>query len=848
VTGAPSIAEPAEARARERRGVASVVALTGAMLAASTVLLWFAGDVTVAAVPTPWWAWFVIGVGFTLAERFVFHVEFRREAIAISLGEVPTALALAFLSPVAAIVVRPIGAIVPHLTTPRRTPYKVAFNLALFVFETALAFAIVRTVQEPGETTGGTFLVAVVFGTGFATIVGGALVAIAVSAFEGEVVRRLRRQFQRTFVVGSVSALVASVALAPALFGFHYAALSLVPIACVWLVFIGHGRLAQRHSDLEAVHDFSSIAGGSLVLDEVASTSTTEVARLLRSGAAALRVFRRDGSLLAEATTGDGLMALPDRHSDERWGEALALGAASWCTIGSDGAVSVDRSSPSDHLVVCLRDGGTTIGALVVGPCVSAAGVFTTADLQRADALAAQLSVALARATLHADMEHAANHDSLTGDLNRAAFGREVTAALVMSRAASAVLLLDLDQFKEVNDTLGHHVGDRVLVEFASRVRGVIDGSDVFARFGGDEFALFAHRRDMAAIRTLADRILSVARAPFELDGLQVVVNVSIGIAFVTDDDRDDAALVRRADIAMYAAKREHAGSLVYAEELDRRTPERLSLLGDLRDALDLGEIEVHLQPKIDLASQAVVGVEALARWHHPARGWVPPSDFIVIAEQTGLVRQLTDRVLDASLRLARGWAEAGYDIPVSVNLSTLDLLDELVAERVAHRLEQHGLAPDRLVLEITESSLMVDSPRTTASIERLDRLGVPLSLDDFGTGYSSLSYLRRLPVSELKIDRSFVTGLVIDPQDDVIVGSIVELGHRLGLRVVAEGIENEPTMSRLAKLGCDQGQGYAIARPLSPEHFERWLAAGVHRVRSLPPTTKATVRVLGTA
>ena len=347
----------------------------------------------------------------------------------------------------------------------------------------------------------------------------------------------------------------------------------------------------------------------------------------------------------------------------------------------------------------------------------------------------------------------------------------------------------------------------------------------MLARFGGDEFAVFARRPDVATVRALADVILAESYVPLPLDGLATVVTVSVGIGVLDEHDADATAVIRRADIAMYAAKRQHSGIEVYRDEIDRQTPERLSLLGDLREALECGKLEVHFQPKIDLASDTVVGAEALVRWNHPVRGWVSPIDFIGVAEESGLIRQLTDQVVTTAIRAARSWVDQGYDLGVAVNLSTLDLLDELLAERVAHRLDEYGLAPERLTLEITESSLMWDTPRTATTIARLHERGVKLSLDDFGTGYSSLSYLRRIPVTELKIDRSFVTNLLLDLQDEVIVRSTIDLGHNLGLRVVAEGIESNPVMERLRQLGCDLGQGYGISRPLSPELFDRWLA-----------------------
>lgn len=825
-----------------RGGVLRVLALTSTLVAMGMTLLFLGDGVTESTLPAPWWLAILIGVGFALAERFVFTIEYRREAIVTSLSEVPTVFALAFLSPAVAIPLRVLAGVGLSVILYRPKPFKAVFNMALAVFEGAVAFAVVRSFVSADEFVGGHFLVAAAVGVVLATFAGVVAVSIAVASFEGQLIRRLVVEVRSALVVYPVSALIAAVAVAPALFGIGYAALSIVPVVGVWLVLLRYGRLAQRHRDLNAVQEFIAVVGGSLDVDEVARVAIEEVRRLLRAEGAVLHVVRRDGSPLTTIRSGlpfgsvGPLGALADEPG---WEAALALDTSSWCTLDGDGAPRPTPERPSDQLIVPLRSAGSLIGVLAVVHRAGLTGVFDRSELQRAETLGAQLSIALDKALLHADMEHAAMHDALTGDPNRATFDRAVTEALAERSAGydlgiHAVLMLDLDQFKEVNDTLGHHVGDRVLVEFAARMRTLIEPDDVFARFGGDEFALFVRRPDVASVRQLADRVLSAAHAPLALDGYDIVVTVSVGVAISTDDDRDAAALVRRADIAMYAAKHDHLGFEVYREEIDRRTPQRLAMLGDLREVLDTGGIEIHVQPKLDLASSTVVGAEALARWHHPTRGWVAPDEFIRVAEETGLIRRLTDQVVTMSVRLARSWIDAGHDLKISVNLSTLDLLDELLPERIAARLDQHGVAADRLILEITESSLMADTPRTMSTVDRLHRLGVGLSLDDFGTGYSSLSYLRRLPVSELKIDRSFVANLALDAQDEVIVRSTIELGHNLGLSVVAEGAENAPILDRLRALGCDLGQGYGIARPLAPELFDRWLATAPFRVRSL--------------
>jgi len=394
---------------------------------------------------------------------------------------------------------------------------------------------------------------------------------------------------------------------------------------------------------------------------------------------------------------------------------------------------------------------------------------------------------------------------------------------------------MDLDRFKEVNDTLGHHAGDLLLQRFSERIRSALGPDDVLARLAGDEFALLVHDTPEAVVE-LARRMLDDARQPFTIDGLDVVVTMSVGVAPLEFGDLDASPLLRRADIAMYAAKHRHTGVELYRDDIDRRTPARLSMLGDLRTALDRGDMKVHLQPKLDLETGVVVGVEALARWAHFARGTVSPDDFVPVAEETGLIKQLTDVVMDSAIEQLSRLHRTGHHLGLAVNLSTHDLLDELLPDRVQRRLDRYGVDPTLLTLEITESSLLIDAPRARNTIERLNRTGIRLSVDDFGTGYSSLSYLRHLPVAELKIDRGFVTNLLFDEQDEVIVRSIIDLGHNLGLQVVAEGVETDEVLSRLRGFGCDMAQGFGVCRPVPFEQLLSWLAATQHQSRRRDP------------
>ena len=810
-----------------RAPVAHVLGLAAVLACATAALMLVCMCAAEAARPAPWWIAIVIAVGFGLAERFVFHIEYRREAITFSMSEVPTAFALVFLSPLVAIAVRVVASLIVIIVSSRPATYKLVFNAALFAFESALAFTLIRLVVSPDSTDDGLLLLAIAGGAIVATLAGSAAVSMAIAAFEGQFLERFVSELRTNAVAAPVGAAVAAVAVAPAMLRIELAAMSAVPVAAVWLVLLRHGRLDQRHRDLEALHGFTAVVAQSIDLADVARASLDEALVLFRGTRGMLQVYDEAGLLVVDRTIGECRIAGPTGASDPLWKQVFECEQAVFIDTAPGAAVRLRSVGSSTGIAVPVRDRGQVIGLLVIAGRSGVVELFDGDDLARANTLADQLAVGLRNALLHANMERAALCDPLTGNLNRTAFDRAVAVEIDRPRSGrfGAVLMLDLDRFKDINDTLGHSVGDRALVEFAERIRTLLTPTDLLARFGGDEFAVFVRRPDIAAIRALANVILAESYVPLSLDGLDTVVTVSIGVGLIEEDDTDATAVVRRADVAMYAAKHQHTGVELYRDEIDRQTPERLSLLGDLRDALEHGALEVYYQPKVDIATDTVVGAEALVRWHHPVRGWVSPMDFVRLAEETGLIRQLTDQVMTTAIRTARRWADLGYDIGIAVNLSTLDLLDELLAERIAHRLDEHGLAPERLTLEITESSLMWDTPRTAATIARLHQCGVKLSLDDFGTGYSSLSYLRRIPVTELKIDRSFVTNLLLDPQDEVIVRSTIDLGHNLGLRVVAEGVESNPVLERLRQLGCDLGQGYGISRPLSLDLFDRWLA-----------------------
>ena len=417
-----------------------------------------------------------------------------------------------------------------------------------------------------------------------------------------------------------------------------------------------------------------------------------------------------------------------------------------------------------------------------------------------------------------ASSEHEATHDSLTGLANRTLLTQRIEQALARDTRL-ALLLIDLDRFKPVNDTLGHAFGDRLLMHVADRLREAVRDDDTVARLGGDEFAVLLPDVGDAALR-VAERVHRALDVPVDLDGLSLEVSGSIGVAtYPSPGCTDVHDLLKHADIAMYAAKRGRLGTAVYEPGLDEYSTAALTVISDLRRAIDHGELVLHYQPKAAVLSGAVCGVEVLTRWEHPVRGLLGPDHFIPAAEESGLIEPLTLYVLDRALAQTRTW-----DVPVSVNIGAQCLHNRSFPAQVASALARHGHPADTLTLEITESAIIADPQRATEVLRRLKDLGVRLSIDDFGTGYSSIAYLRTMPVHEMKIDRSFTTNMLTDASSNAITRSLLGLAHNLELEVVAEGVEDHETWSELAALGCDIVQGYCLSKPLPADEFAAWL------------------------
>jgi diguanylate cyclase (GGDEF)-like protein len=440
------------------------------------------------------------------------------------------------------------------------------------------------------------------------------------------------------------------------------------------------------------------------------------------------------------------------------------------------------------------------------------------------------------------ELSYWARHDSLTGMLNREHFHECLEDVLEESggnSSAWSLLILDLDRFKEVNDTLSHRFGDELLQQIATRIIEASPDAELRSRLGGDEFAILSRENGHSAVM-VARQIQSILETPIILDKIEIDIHSSIGIASYPDEPVTAHEFFRRAEVAMYHSKRRGMGLTVYSSALDPYNKRRLALLGELRGAIENQQLLLHYQPKVDLTTNRTLSVEALLRWKHPEHGLISPGEFIQLAEQSDLIRNLTCWVMDEALYQCHVWRQMGYSLNVAVNLSPRNLHDPGLPVKLGGLLAKWAVPAGSLTLEITENAIMFDPERALKILVRLHDMGIHLSIDDFGTGYSSLVYLKKLPVSQIKVDCSFVMNMIHDQDDAVIVQSTIDLGHNLDCQVVAEGVENIETLEQLRRLGCDQAQGYYLSRPLPADDITSWFAQsqwGARLARSTPVT-----------
>jgi diguanylate cyclase (GGDEF)-like protein len=838
-------------RADPHRGSASVaLAKTLAFAAvlcivATAALLWIHPEPALAGVRLQWWAILAASV---VAELMIFHIEFRREIYTFTLSEIPLVLGAYLASPVHLIVGRLVGELAVLVLHERQPIRKLAFNLATFYGE-CVALLIVfdllssTSVLSSPRAWGAGFVAILVADTlGFSSI------ALAVHWHSGQMV--LRRVMVTGFATAAVNTCL-GLLIAVLATTAPWACLLLAIVAFVlWLAYRGYSGLTQRYASLQLLYDFTRLVSGSKRADSVLESILAHARELLRAETAVIWLRSSDGKPVElRVTDREGLAAT---GTDAHIGLARA---AQWFAVSRTAIVVPQGSRPSDMSAVAaelgapdciiapITESSNVIGMIVLAGRLGEINTFDTDDGRLLETLAHHASVALENSRLLDQLddqvrrrEHEALHDSLTGLPNRVLFAQRVEAAINerphersgddVVACLPAVALMDLDGFKEVNDTLGHHFGDRVLQQVAQRLADSVEASATVARLGGDEFAILLPTAPSASeVAALADRWREIVAQPMQLDGMSLEVGASVGIAVYPEHGPDCATLLQRADVAMYAAKGHPSGGVeVYSFESDLNTPRRLALANELRSAIDSDQLHVFYQPKARLSDGAVTGAEALLRWRHPDYGQVYPDEFIPLAEQTGTIGAIATFVLRTAVEQIAAWKRLGFDLGIAVNLSMRNLMDANLSGYIRDLLDETGVEAGCLTLEITETTIMSDATRVLDVLAEFRALGVRLSIDDFGTGYSSLSYLQKLPVDEVKIDKSFVLAMIDDPGAASIVRSVIDLAQNLGLEVVAEGVEDRRRWDQLVLLGCSTAQGYWLSRPVDAESFLTWL------------------------
>jgi diguanylate cyclase (GGDEF)-like protein len=620
----------------------------------------------------------------------------------------------------------------------------------------------------------------------------------------------------------------------------RWAALPLAVVAVlVVFAYRVYADLRERHDTVERLYRFSQVVTAESEGDQVLAAMLDHVCDMMRSVSAQLTFFVEDDR------RADTEAVLRRGAELERRPPHLLTPDAAWVvdTLCDGQPVLLARATTDraarhwlhvrglrDAMLVPLRGEHGVIGALSVTDRLGESRGFDPRDLRLLETVANHASVALRHGRLVDRLRHDSLHDALTGAPNRAYLHLEIQRlldALANDGPPFAVGMLDLNSFKDVNDTLGHQHGDAMLREVAERLTSTLAGRALVTRFGGDEFAvLFRDCNGAESASRLCRLMLDALRRPVDIDGTAVDVGASVGIALAPGHAETIEQLLKRADVAMYVAKQSGRDIVVFDPAHETTSPSRLALAAALRQAVADRLIGIHVQPQMSLSTGRVTSVEALARWTDAERGAVGPDEFIALAERTGLIGQLTDVVLDKAIAACAGWQRFAPGVSVAVNLSARSLRDEAFADHVDRVLRHHRLPATLLTLEITESSVMADPASTLGLLHRLRDRGIRLSIDDFGTGYSSLAYLRRLPVQEVKVDRAFVQRMDTESDDAAIVGTIVDLAHTLELDVVAEGIENAAVAALLRDLGCETGQGFHFAPPMPVEAFAAWMAS----------------------
>jgi diguanylate cyclase (GGDEF)-like protein len=812
-----------------RRMTREVVFLGLSILTAALVLDWAVLGLRIGHLELDRPSVLLIALAFAGAELVVLHIERNSNAFSVSLSELPLIIGL-FTVPTAGLVLARIvgGGLV--LAFVRRQPLtKLLFNVCSLAMEVTLAAWVVALLHGSANDlphVAPAALIAVIVAAGWQSTA----VIAAITIFNRRLEPTIIAGFIRSSAVEVGACWVGGMILLGALRWDLWTLPFVAALAVAMMIaYRGYSQLRQRHQSLELLYDFTRR------LTSAARSSEEQLADLFKAIAGLLRAETVEMVLLDDAGSPRRLTLVGDADvvdvstdvpESDPWLGLLDARTAVVVPAGATdpmGRSLLQSRDARDLVALGLPEESGVRGVLGVSNRLGDIASFTTEDGRLLQTVTAQVATAFQNSRLVQRLDHESRHDPLTGLANRAHFNEALDLALARQTRAVAVLLLDLDRFKEVNDTLGHHIGDLLLQQVATRLRLHIRVPDVLARLGGDEFAVFLLDGNENTAISVAERIEAALAEPLALEGISVEVAASIGIAMSPQHGDTAVVLLQRADVAMYEAKRTHSGFQIYNEELDGYSPRRLALATELRHAIENGDLEMHYQGKADAASGRVVSAEALVRWNHPQYGLISPAEFVPVAEQTAQIRDLTHFVIDAAVAECASWHRDGMPLSVAVNVSVRNLLDTQLPGYVTRCLKSHGLPPQALTLEVTETHIMADPERTMGVLRALDDIGVRLSVDDFGTGYSSLAYLRMLPVQEVKIDRSFIMNLATDVGDQAFVRTIVSLASSLDLDVVAEGVEDEATWQMVSGLGCTHIQGYHLSRPLAAPAFRTW-------------------------
>jgi diguanylate cyclase (GGDEF)-like protein len=788
--------------------------------------------------------------GFGIARRLAIEVEVRRDTARITPTEIPLVVGLLFL-PATVVLIAYVGVVVVARLLRGDSWSKLIFNASYATLTIALTDLLARMVLQPVWP----------WLPLWSALLGGFVVAHAVTACltwafivlldnrrPGESARPVVHLYL-TGLLNAALGLAAAELVMAVRWGWLLVAVLALILAAVYRAYYG---LLRDQRDLGVLNDFSlrvAVAGrgrgadldGQLELDEADWSTAMELAReQLNATRVVLHRMPTEGGLqtvvagkpLPRQLSRRDISALLLGDPLAEAGKVLHMVPGTYDPMIAN-ALAVRGAS--EVLVAPLRGADQFLGVIEVHDRQTRICGFGSADVRLVETLASHLTTAMDNRRLLARLRHDAYHDNLTDLRNRLGFREVANEVLRRDGKQCAVIVIDLDLLSSVNDALGHVWGDRIVQAAGDRLRQALPDQVLTARLEGDTFAaLLPDVEEKAALR-VAEQVHAALSAPYSVDKLAVECAAVVGVALTRiDPTRNVDILLQRADVALQAARSGDAQVRTYAPSMGQVFLRRFQLVTHFRQALDTGQVDVHFQPQLALLTRQVVGVEALVRWQHPEFGMLDPAEFVAVVEATGLIDALTGFVLERSLQQCRTWLDRGLSLNVAVNLSVRNLADTEFPDRVAAALDRHRVPAALLGFELTESAVMSDPERALPVLRRLHGLGVRIAVDDFGTGYSSLAYLRRLPVDEVKIDKSFVLGLASDLGDLAVVRAIVDLGHSLGLTVVAEGVEEDATRDQLVEMGCDIAQGYLISRPLGAERFDAWLQARTVRARGV--------------